>query len=236
MLQVAIVSSLLAVGAAAPALATQVSVQDPVTEGRGSAGSITVTGDPGDNHIVVHWSRERRALIVEDSRRVRSERCDRLGAKQVSCPFAYEDVWIYGDKGRDTIVIRKRTTRFETIFAYGGRGRDGLLGGDGDDYLSGDLGDDRLDGRGGLDSLDGDPLVLGGGLPAGDDVLRGGSGTDFLTEYRDRGADAMFGEGGNDYLNASDGSRDRVLDGGPGGSDYCEADRIDPAPVHCERR
>ena len=58
---------------------------------------------------------------------------------------------------------------------------DGLFGGAGDDELLGGEGDDLLDGE------------------IGDDVVRGGDGNDRLTDSID-GSDALYGEGGNDFL------------------------------------
>ena len=229
---IGVASALLAIGTVAPALATTVDVYDPVTTGRGSPGEIVVTGDRNANRIVVGWSKERRALIVEDRRRIDSERCDRLAAKRVSCPFDYEALVLDGLKGSDRIVVRRRTTRFDTIFAEGGPGSDVVLGSDGHDFITGGLGNDRLLGRGDFDSLNGDKLLPGG--RGGRDVVRGGAGGDFVSDSADRGRDSLYGERGDDSVYADDGDADRIIDGGRG-DDTCRLDGNDPKPVSCER-
>ena len=229
---VLVVATLLltAIGAPPAMSATTVGVIDPFPTGR-VPGQINVTGDNGKNRITVEWSTKRRALIVEDIQRIESERCDRLAAKKVSCPFQYEVLDIDAEKGRDQIVVRRETTRFDELFIDGGPGSDHILGSDGVDFIDGGQGNDRLRGRGAGDFLNGDDLL---GKKGGDDVVRGGAGGDWLGDSNDRGSDFFYGEAGRDLIDAKDGFVDRMINGGPG-KDECNVEPKDPKPVRCER-
>ena len=220
---------LLVVGPTSASATTRVTVNDPI-EGE-SLGDVSVDGDEGPNHIVVSWSRERKAVIVQARDRVESDRCDRITARRVSCPYVYEDLWVSTKKGPDHIVIRRGVTQFDTVFVLGGTSHDTLVGGGGEDALDGGDGDDVLDGRGGDDSLIGDwgPPIAS---EQGDDILRGGSGDDDLGIRYDHGRDQLFGGRGKDQLIAKDESADRVIDAGRG-QDRCTSDPDDPYPVRC---
>ncbi len=228
---VLVVATLLlaAVGATPAMSATIVQVFDSGSPGR-FPDEIVINGDAHANRIVVHWNPKRRALIVQDTESVESERCDRLAANRVSCPFDHDELTINAERGRDSIIVRRETTRFDTIFIDGGPGSDHILGGDGHDFIEGGFGNDRLRGRGAYDFLNGDGIFTSG--KGGDDVVRGGAGGDVISDSDDRGSDSLYGEAGRDLIDARDGLVDRVIDGGPG-KDECTLDSKDPKPVSC---
>ncbi|MFN3944540.1 MAG: calcium-binding protein [Allosphingosinicella sp.] len=86
-----------------------------------------------------------------------------------------------------------------------------IIGTAANDVLTGTIGDDRIEG------LDGHDFLSGG---AGDDILEGGAGDDSLSDSDDGGADALYGQDGNDQLSVSrseaSGPGAIVLDGGAG--------------------
>lgn len=114
--------------------------------------------------------------------------------------------------------------------AYGGSGRDKLVGTDDDDVLIGGSGKDSLKGKGGNDRICGrsgkDKLMGGSGKDkingdgssdvikgeGGDDRLKGGNGNDKL--YGAGGRDKIYGNGGSDKLFGGPG-KDKLV-GGPG--------------------
>ncbi|SUZ30572.1 Bifunctional hemolysin/adenylate cyclase [Roseibaca ekhonensis] len=109
----------------------------------------------------------------------------------------------------------------------GGDGNDTIRGQDGFDSIRGNDNDDRLWGGAGDDSLYGDNGndIIGGGADqdllhggAGNDTLYGGGGEDTLNAdgTLTTGFNALWGMGGADEINASDGG-DRI--GGGGGAD-----------------
>ena len=85
-------------------------------------------------------------------------------------------------------------------------------GGDGNDAIYGTGRDDGLFGHEGID------------------VLVGGSGHD--TMQGDAGDDQLSGNDGDDHLTGWAGHD--PLSAGPGGSDHCDVDQSDPAPMSCE--
>lgn len=78
-----------------------------------------------------------------------------------------------------------------------------------------------------------DRIVAADGLEGsdGDDLLTGDSGNNGLLGHL--GADTMIGKGGDDFLDAGDGGRDRRIDCGPGGFDEAIVDGGDPRPISC---
>jgi Ca2+-binding RTX toxin-like protein len=92
------------------------------------------------------------------------------------------------------------------------------------DRINGKGGNDLIKGRGGNDTLNagkGSNKVVGG---KGNDKLIGGPLGDTLVGGA--GVDRHFGGAGNDLLNAADGRRDAVIDGGPG-SNKCVIDTLE---------
>ena len=63
----------------------------------------------------------------------------------------------------------------------------------------------------------------------GPDVLIGDSGPNSFLGHL--GADTFIGKGGNDFIDAVDGGRDKKID--CGGSGEVMKDKADPSPVHC---
>lgn len=115
---------------------------------------------------------------------------------------------IFGNGGDDRIKL----TPTQDVRAFGGAGRDVILGRAADDFISGGGGQDKLAGRAGRDE------IFGG---RGKDLLRGGAGDDWL--YGDdigfppmkgfddrifggRGDDNIVGGGGTDVLTGGAGA------------------------------
>lgn len=137
----------------------------------------------------------------------------------------------YGGNGRDLIVGGGGDDVF-----YGENGEDSLTGNGGNDLLSGGDGFDTLDGGYGNDRLfggDGDDFLFGEGFAsapgdAGNDYLDGGEGAD--TAHGSEGNDTVLGDVGEDYLYGESGT-DMLLGGadadhlfGGGGSDLLYGD------------
>ena len=97
---------------------------------------------------------------------------DKLTVKDLSGTDLHKIIFNGGD-GKDVLDASKTHVDIE---AYGGKGKDILIGGSGDDMLYGDAGDDVLSGGKGND-------ILKGG--AGHDVMTGGVGAD--TFYKGEG-------------------------------------------------
>ncbi|MDX1917939.1 MAG: hypothetical protein SFT81_02185 [Candidatus Caenarcaniphilales bacterium] len=95
--------------------------------------------------------------------------------------------------------------------AYGGSGKDLIVGNDLDNYLSGQGGADRLEGRNGNDQLfgdQGDDILLGG---SGNDQLRGGDGNNQIEGGI--GNDILYGGSGDDtYVYRRNWGNDRIED------------------------
>lgn len=143
---------------------------------------------------------------------------------------------IRGGEGDDALIGGNANDQLEgeagDDFLIGGDGNDLLLGGEGDDSASGGDGNDQIEGGEGDDGPmhggngndiilggEGDDLAIGGD---GDDLIRGGEGDDVLygddpdvvDEPIPTGADRIFGEEGDDYLDGGPGPD--FLDGGAG--------------------
>ena len=65
----------------------------------------------------------------------------------------------------------------------------------------------------------------------GPDVLIGDSGDNSLIGHL--GADTFIGKGGDDFIEAVDGQRDKQIDCGGGGDDRRASGRADPHPIGC---
>jgi hypothetical protein len=63
-----------------------------------------------------------------------------------------------------------------------------------------------------------------------DDILIGDNGPNGFMGHI--GADTFIGKGGGDYIDASEGDRDKRIDCGPG-KDEVLVDKIDPKPINC---
>jgi hypothetical protein len=105
------------------------------------------------------------------------------------------------------------TKRSELI--VGTKGADRIKGKGGNDLIKGKGGNDRLNGGKGSNKVvggKGNDKVIGG--PLGDTLVGGA------------GVDSHVGGAGNDLLNAADGRRDRVIDGGTG-TNKCIVDTVE---------
>jgi Ca2+-binding RTX toxin-like protein len=65
----------------------------------------------------------------------------------------------------------------------------------------------------------------------GPDVMIGDSGENSFLGHK--GADTFLGKGGADYIDAIDGSHDKVINCGGGPGDDILKDKIDPTPIAC---
>src|SRR5215210_5083152 len=123
---------------------------------------------------------------------------------------------MYGSQGirvqRAALIVAVLTSLILTLAGPAQAAR--IVGTNGSDRLVGTARADVIKARGGNDR------VKGG---RGRDRLWGGRGRDRL--WGGRGRDRLWGGRGADRLNAVDGLRDRVVNGGPG-KDVC---RVDPA-------
>jgi Ca2+-binding RTX toxin-like protein len=159
------------------------------------------------------------------------------------------------DNGNDTMAGNDGSD-----VLYADPGGDHLVGGPGNDLLvssvavcqghdySGGPGDDtvsygrsdasltvQIGGTGGpggcgqLDQVGGDNESLEGS--DGPDVLIGDGGENSFLGHL--GADTFLGKGGNDFIDALDGKRDKQISCGGGGDDDVLKDPADPDPVGC---
>lgn len=102
-------------------------------------------------------------------------------------------------------VAKKITGTKRSEKVVGTKGADRIKGKGGNDLVKGKAGNDKLKGGKGSDKVaggKGNDAVIGGPQP---DTVVGGAGVD-----------RHFGGSGNDLVNAADGRRDSVIDGGPG--------------------
>jgi len=157
-------------------------------------------------------------------------------------PAAHFDGLAYGFGGQDWVYGSRYDTdqRYKDIllggngadYIYAEEGYDVLYGGDDDsgDYLYGGPGVDWIYGQGGADYIwgEGNNDTIDGG--AGDDHISAGTGQDTVHGQAgndivcgDGDDDSLFGDDDNDSLWGDSGTGD-VATGGPGVSDYCNAE------------
>jgi Ca2+-binding RTX toxin-like protein len=112
-------------------------------------------------------------------------------------------------------VAKKITGTKRSELIVGTKGADRIKGKGGSDLIKGKGGSDRLNGGKGSNKVvggKGNDKVIGG--PLGDTLIGGA------------GVDSHVGGAGNDLLNAADGRRDRIIDGGTG-TNKCIVDTIE---------
>jgi hypothetical protein len=253
-----LLSALVLLVGAPPALAASVSVADGTLIYRAEAGEANrLTLNPAGAELRVA---ERGASALEIG-----PGCESTGlARTASCP-AESISRLYLETGGDRDVVRVNVDLPARIDAgadddeiaiggassfvtggsgddqlFGDAGNDTLAGGDGNDTVQGAGGDDRLYGGDGADELDGEDgadFILGQG---GDDLLTGGLGADELEGARgqdsiDGGADAdrLSGGADQDLMLAADQAPDQVDCGA--GRDTGRADAVDQLDPSCER-
>ena len=188
---------------------------DPNTE------TITAMGDNSRNQIVAseHWYDGEKHIRVFLSRTVKDGlfrgHQERIVLERPADQV--DHLFMIGNGGNDDL---ENWTAVPST-AYGGKGKDKMLGGwstdtfhggSGNDVLVGSGGDDRLYGEGGNDH------ILAGG---GNDRIEGGDGKDFLEGHA--GSDHIYGGDGRDVLLGGTegdilfgGDGNDYLDGGPG--------------------
>ncbi len=167
----------------------------------GYAGDILVPG-PGDDHVDL--GDDPASANVDDVDR--PARYDRVVYEDAPGPVTVDlSAGTATGEGTDTIVVP----------TYSG----GIVGSPFDDVLTGTNAPDRITGGAGDDrihALDGDDELEPG---TGDDVVRGGDGSDAILSP-DTGRDRLYGDGGQDYVEAR-GRRSAI--GGGGGDDRLAA-------------
>jgi Ca2+-binding RTX toxin-like protein len=211
---------------------------------------IVVTGGNGDDNIAIDASVPGNAKV----------RVNGNGGSDAISGGPGDDVLEAGenyngpDDGNDTLIGNGGSD-----VLYADPGADNLQGGAGNDLLvssvatcqghtyDGGPGDDTVSYARSNDALQ---VTLGGtGGPAGcatpdhvlasNDSLEGSDGPDVLTGDNQPnsflghlGADTFVGKGGDDFIEAIDGHRDKKIDCG-GGKDEAATDPSDPHPISC---
>ena len=133
-------------------------------------------------------------------------------------------------------------------FMLGKGGQDTMHGYAGSDYLGGNNGSDHLYGDAGNDQLWGggiDKSATPTDTDASDDYVHGGVGDDYIWGgYAQSGVDRLYGEGGKDYIDASQRKAPdpaafqltkEIIDCGAGASDEVYFDKgLDVVATNCE--
>lgn len=161
-----------------------------------------------------------------------------------------------GGSGNDTLFGQHGDDRLDggdrDDLLYGGRGGDSLSGGSGVDRVGYDVNEQSHRSIGvtvtvGAGPSRNDGSVEDGPIGARDNVsfnveeILGTEFDDTLTGNHlanlllgGLGSDSLFGLGGDDRLDAADGTTDTVIDCGDGNDSAAFDDGLDPAPVSCE--
>ena len=186
-------AGVLALGGAAPALATDVSVAETklrIIDSAAQANAIEVRPGP------VGYD------IFDDLTFVTAGTgCLQLGPHHVTCPSAISVVGVGSGGGDDVVDL---TNIALPAYVLGGDGNDLIEGGPADDTLDGGAGQDTIHGNGGRDKIAG---------AGGDDALQGDEGGDKITGGA--GADIVQGQGGSgDELAGNEGMD--LVEGGAG--------------------
>jgi len=165
-----------------------------------------------------------------------------LAATTINCPNDTSQgspstyLYCYGTSMADTMFGSELADAM-----YGLGGADTMHGNNGSDYLVGDNGSDHIYGDAGNDVW-----LFGGGNDAtpdtSDDYVHGGSGDDHLFGgFAQGGVDRLYGEGGNDYIDASQRHNffspvtKEIIDCGVGASDEVYFDKgLDVVATNCE--
>jgi Ca2+-binding RTX toxin-like protein len=164
-----------------------------------------------------------------------------LAATIINCPndpstgSPATELYCYGTSMADTMSGSELADAM-----YGLGGADTMHGNIGSDYLVGDNGSDHIYGDAGNDVW-----LFGGGNDASpdksDDYVHGGSGDDRLFGgFAQGGVDRVYGEGGNDYIDASQRHNffspvtKEIIDCGAGASDEVYFDKGLDVVKNCE--
>jgi Ca2+-binding RTX toxin-like protein len=168
-----------------------------------TAGSLSVTGDKGDNDITVTRDDAGQIVINDGKISVQGDQPTLTNTNEID---------VFGGAGNDNISLDNALPALPTAHLFGGPGDDILTGGAGNDTLDGGPGDDTVVGGKGTDTA-----FLGAGNDTfiwnpgdGNDVVEGGSGfdtLDFLGADRDLGNNiaetiviSANGSGGADFI------------------------------------
>jgi uncharacterized delta-60 repeat protein len=217
-----------------------------------SDGSLVISGTEGPDTLSMSLTGNTLSVRINDAARTFSfpdltEVFADLGGGNdtANVDASTQSVSVYGGAGNDTLTGGDGYQVF-----FGGDGNDTLLGGDGADRLTGDGGNDSIDGGlggdhvyggAGVDTIDYSSRTADLRVTLGDDtpndgeaderdniesdveVVRGGSGNDYLAERTWESAhgngyeqprNALYGNAGNDTLDG--GTAADALFGGPG--------------------
>lgn len=207
-------------------------------ESRFGWSELYVLGSVKGDRIRVGYSEEDQAVLVADASGVRAldDGCEVVSKTRAEC-FSRPSslvVEVASISGSDHVTFGRQ---LDAVYAS-------VEGGDGDDtlvsttrkatpQLDGEAGDDLIRGGEGIDYLyggTGRDVLLAGG---GDDLLYGDQGSDVLVGGD--GIDALSGDEGPDVLRTADGYIEEKIDCGTG-RDLAAVDSIDPRPIGCERR
>jgi Ca2+-binding RTX toxin-like protein len=185
----------------------------------GNAGSDSLSGGPGDD--VLEAGENYNGPDNGNDSLIGNAGSDVLYADPGADQLA-------GGAGNDLLVNSVATCQGHSY--DGGAGDDTVSYGRSDDALRVELG--GTGGPGGcgrLDRVGADNESLEGS--DGPDVLVGDGGENSFLGHL--GADSFLGKGGNDFIDALDGKRDKEINCGGGGDDEVLRDRSDPDPVGC---
>ena len=185
-----------------------------------SSGVLTVSGDGGDDSIVIRRDAAGRILVNNGAIPV-------TGGTPTVANTAL--IRVNGLGGEDVIALNEANGALPAARLSGGAGDDTLTGGSSDDQLFGQGDNDTLLGRGGFD------LLFGGGE---DDTMTGGDADDQV--FGQSGSDRMIWNPFDDTdLNEGGAGVDTVEANGGGGAEMFAAtangtrvrfDRLNPAP------
>jgi hypothetical protein len=173
-------------------------------------GIVKLTGNSDNDTVVVSVDKHGTTSTSDDRLVVNVNSSNAGGSTSASKSYKLSSVKsleFHGNAGNDTF---KNLTNIASL-AYGGSGKDILIGGtaadkiyggDNDDYVDGRLGNDKLYGDAGNDILAGDK---------GNDLIHGGLGNDYL--YGGDGVDSLDGQSGNDWLDGGAGTEKKMIGG-----------------------
>jgi Ca2+-binding RTX toxin-like protein len=253
---------LLALGLAVAALLALPGAAMATITAETTGDTMVVNGDSSNNMINFEWNKQRPELLSVSNPRTPSEPLSAGGAceagtdpvhmtPELRCPLAgLRRASISVGDGSDSVSVSvdNADELLPDLFpipvsVIGGNGNDNLqtagwhgraFGENGDDVLYGRSGPSYLSGGNGNDNVT-DP-------EGGNDRLDGGDQGDVLDSFGGRdvviggtGRDVMRAGTGRDRIYAGDGTRDKRIRCGPGGSDFAIRDAEDPRPQLCER-
>lgn len=160
-----------------------------------SRGTLVVTGDAGDDSIIVSRDPVSADKILAVVNGV-GVQYDSLSVKRIVVDGAAGNDQLHLD---DSLAVISR--RGATLI--GGEGNDTLIGGFAAATFGGGSGHDSITGTSSNDTItggDGNDTIVGGG---GFDFIQGGAGADLIAGGR--GDDLLYGDAGNDTLYGQDG-------------------------------